>query len=73
MAEKKKDAKRWKCWDVDGAQGGLTMYVSLDPGASDTMTFCGFQRLQKIILLRVKVVGGGAGKLKGIYSIPPIK
>ena len=24
---------------VDGAQVGLTKYVSLDPGASDTMTF----------------------------------
>jgi hypothetical protein len=40
---------------VDRAQVGSTKYVSLEQGVSDTMTFCGFHMLRKIILSRVRL------------------
>ena len=54
---------------VDGAQVGSTKYVSLDQGASDTRTFLWVPSAAKGYSVRGEVVGGGAGKLKGIYTI----
>jgi hypothetical protein len=58
---------------VDGAQVGSTKYVSLDPGVSDTTTILWIPRAAKNYSVEGEVVGSRAGKLKGIYSIPPIK
>ena len=52
---------------------GSTKYVSLDHGSSDTMTFLWIPRAAKSYPVEGEVVGSGAGKVKGIYNIPPIK